>query len=550
MPTPCAKSVGPGGGADDDIRVRAASAPFELATSLPPGSEASPYVYSIPAGSDYPISLYECPPLGYRESLPKLQAATQHRKAILTFIDDCYGLSASSCYPESPALLTKLKELKLRLVAANLAVDSSALSSTPSKQTLNEVAALDAASHFLLRTAFSVDRQKSEWFIKQESRLLAFKWAAFLVGRKTKMLFKGQGEHAGTRDPVDEVFTKEGLIYPQLVNPTKAHLAKEQLHLWNYAVRGHIDERIPDKFYIVPALTDAPSLVRTRQVYVYANCAFLKLEDMERVLLTKFRSFLNLAFSNFERKDMEAIRADPVLRAIVDDLPSCYLGQQFAENSSVDDADRLSPANLEAVYEKSFPPCMCRLFKFYKKSRHIRHGARQQLWLFLKGAGLTLEENLEVNKKMWDDPTQFDKNHRYNIRHIYGQEGNRTNYTPYACGKVIGLQPTSDEPLGCPFRQLNERDLQQMLVGYGLEGAEAQREIMANKRRNEFQGACRAFFAKRHPGHDGSGVGNHPNKFFEHSIKWNRGLAEGRVTETSRPQEQRGRRTSATPGLG
>eukprot|EP00920_Eleutheroschizon_duboscqi_P020837 GHVT01049211.1.p1 GENE.GHVT01049211.1~~GHVT01049211.1.p1 ORF type:complete len:376 (+),score=51.60 GHVT01049211.1:925-2052(+) len=289
MPTPCAKSVGPGGGADDDIRVRAASAPFELATSLPPGSEASPYVYSIPAGSDYPISLYECPPLGYRESLPKLQAATQHRKAILTFIDDCYGLSASSCYPESPALLTKLKELKLRLVAANLAVDSSALSSTPSKQTLNEVAALDAASHFLLRTAFSVDRQKSEWFIKQESRLLAFKWAAFLVGRKTKMLFKGQGEHAGTRDPVDEVFTKEGLIYPQLVNPTKAHLAKEQLHLWNYAVRGHIDERIPDKFYIVPALTDAPSLVRTRQVYVYANCAFLKLEDMERVLLTKFR---------------------------------------------------------------------------------------------------------------------------------------------------------------------------------------------------------------------------------------------------------------------
>lgn len=53
-------------------------------------------------------------------------------------------------------------------------------------------------------------------------------------------------------------------------------------------------------------------------------------------------------------------------------------------------------------------------------------GARQ-------GLGLQLEDALEFWRKSFKDMTddKFAKEHAYNIRHNYGKEGKRVNYTPY-----------------------------------------------------------------------------------------------------------------------
>ena len=73
-----------------------------------------------------------------------------------------------------------------------------------------------------------------------------------------------------------------------------------------------------------------------------------------------------------------------------------------------------------------------------------------------KGAGLSLEDALifwesHFSKIMNHD--EFMKKHSYNIRHNYGKEGARKDYTPPSCNKIIlGTAPEAGAYHGCPYR--------------------------------------------------------------------------------------------------
>lgn len=71
--------------------------------------------------------------------------------------------------------------------------------------------------------------------------------------------------------------------------------------------------------------------------------------------------------------------------------------------------------------------------------------------LFLKGIGLSLDDALLYFRRIFSRKSgvNFDKAYAYNIRHNYGKEGKRADYTPFSCAKIInGDAPTQGDHHG------------------------------------------------------------------------------------------------------
>ncbi|OMH84944.1 putative DNA primase large subunit [Zancudomyces culisetae] len=77
---------------------------------------------------------------------------------------------------------------------------------------------------------------------------------------------------------------------------------------------------------------------------------------------------------------------------------------------------------------KHFPPCMRYIKMQLDEHSHLRHFARLQYGLFLKGIGLKLPEALAYWKQKFGRKVtadKFDKEYAYNIRHSYGVEADQ-----------------------------------------------------------------------------------------------------------------------------
>lgn len=107
-----------------------------------------------------------------------------------------------------------------------------------------------------------------------------------------------------------------------------------------------------------------------------------------------------------------------------------------------------------------FPPCSRILYDRFISTGYIAHDERVQLALFLKGIGMPLEEQLKFWYRAvdnvgvsWED---YLKKGGYYIRHIYGLEGSRKDYSPPKCETIISKY-------FCPFRRVSVSDLSSIL---------------------------------------------------------------------------------------
>ncbi|CAN0256625.1 unnamed protein product, partial [Ectocarpus sp. 12 AP-2014] len=110
---------------------------------------------------------------------------------------------------------------------------------------------------------------------------------------------------------------------------------------------------------------------------------------------------------------------------------------------------------------------MKQLHSALNREHKLKHWGRLQYGLFLKGAGLSVDDAMAFWQAMFTKIMgldQFQKQYAYNVRHMYGKEGKRTNYTPYSCLKIImGNPPAAGDHHGCPYRHFDEDHLSSLL---------------------------------------------------------------------------------------
>mmetsp|Transcript_7554 Transcript_7554/g.7649 ORF Transcript_7554/g.7649 Transcript_7554/m.7649 type:complete len:156 (+) Transcript_7554:1-468(+) len=148
------------------------------------------------------------------------------------------------------------------------------------------------------------------------------------------------------------------------------------------------------------------------------------------------------------------------------------------------------------------PLCMKSLHTNLKKDHKLKHWGRQQYGLFLKSAGLSMEDALMFWEQIFSkimSRDEFKKGHSYNIRHMYGKEGKRTNYTAYSCLKIImGAAPEAGAHHGCPYKHMGDSQLTAQLGALKIGGKEV-KEIVDLAKSSNYQVACQKHFDVTHP---------------------------------------------------
>lgn len=234
----------------------------------------------------------------------------------------------------------------------------------------------------------------------------------------------------------------------------------------------------------------------------------------------------------FRKYNRSLISKDERLAPVLSNLAKHHIDADYSVQTVTTSGDRITPDMIDSLAATSMPLCMRSLHKALKVNHHMKFAGRQQYGLFLKATGLQLDDAIaywrqEFCKKMSVD--DFNKKYAYNIRHNYGKEGKRKDYTPYSCMRIItGEPPKAGEYHGCPFRHLEEEHLRKALQGVP-EGDK--HEILALAQAKHYQIACKKHFEATHPGSDDVMI-NHPNGYFEESRKYHAAKTKG-VTVTA-----------------
>lgn len=361
----------------------------------------------------------------------------------------------------------------------------------------------DRISHYILRLAFCTGENR-DWFVRQEEELLKLRLST--LSAPLNSLLEELGEQ------YEKVEIRAGHALYGVVDAVKRSYELEvKMRLSKTLAQTDLDTvyfKIPFKLCI--------DLVKRRRITLIGGYGLVPESLLSSIITSTFRRRLAGALDEMVRA-VEGIKSDERISTLVGRLPTEYLGDSYS-GLSKHAKGSVDMSQLDRLSEKAFPMCMRMMHTQLRHSHHLKHFARLQYGLFLKGIGVTLEQALafwkrEFCRKIPAD--QFDKQYAYHIRHSYGEEGRRANYVPFSCVKIItSMHPGAGEQHGCPYKHYRPELLAEVLGKTGMTDKQVE-ETVREAKAGRFGHACRKHFCAMHPTHDPSEVSiNHPHQFY------------------------------------
>ncbi|PSN34885.1 hypothetical protein C0J52_16733 [Blattella germanica] len=327
---------------------------------------------------------------------------------------------------------------------------------------------MDRAGHFLLRLLSLSSSNFSEFFFKAETDFFVIRLSMMNykgVINMLKIVYKHTSE-------ILERLSSDSLKYSQFLFTVKKICknliqVEKAVHTFNEA---H-PENCTNYSVSVPFTMCLP-LVRNREVEMkYGNCI---------VPCGRWKSLLKIMFQLHLKFGMKHLQTTGCFQQALDDSRIFRLAKELDRRCKDDnkygaDSNSLLKANDVAKESEHFPLCMVHLYQTLQSRHRLSHEARRQFTLFLKDAGMPIEEALIFWEKEYSQISngcgsgcthswQKDaRRYRYSIRHMYGLEGGRYTYRVASCAAIQNthLTPTADG--GCPFQHFDTSNMINLL---------------------------------------------------------------------------------------
>lgn len=461
------------------------------------------------------LSFYDVPPTE-EITLEQFESWAIDRLKILIEIESCMARGRSFRETETAVrpLLQKLLPLGTWPVNNNSQIDE-----------LKK----DYYSHFILRLVFCRTEDLRRKFVRNETVLFKIRYNAMQPKEQHQFITNHHDKLPWNYIDSDEKLALFDQLFAATGATVKSALAAESDgQITTDQLRAHFRN---ENFIKVP-FEKITSLVATRLVLLKLGYGYVPSTLQLSLLALEFQELL-------QRDLLRTFQSIPRLEEDDRLLPLLnHLGQNFA-SMEYDPAFSADPSLVSDINAASvttpaitnhYPLCAKHLQTNMIASSHLRHEGRQQLSLFLKGIGLSVDEAL----KFWSHsftsgphamtPERFNREFKYNIRHTYGLEGARTNYKPWDCARIL-LRPLpgKNEYHGCPYRDLSVDALTTQLGEMGV-GAVDMKGVLNDVERKDYTVACTRVFEITH-NVQAEHIG-HPNLYFDRSRQLERAKTE------------------------